>query len=665
MSHSEQLGLHNLSLHGLNDPQKQAVLNTEGPVLILAGAGSGKTRTLTYRIGHLICNLKVAPESICAVSFTNKSASEMKNRVRTLLKQTLGKLPKKKPLLCTFHALGLTILREHIEKLNMDKQFSLYDSADQIGVLRECLTGLRDERNYDKKRLMGRISYLKNRGISPSDFVQSSVFDEDDPYDIMTAHLYPLYQEKLHFYNAMDFDDILFLSVELFKKYPDLAQEYGKRFGHIMVDEYQDTNALQFSLIQYLTKTHQNLCVVGDDDQSIYSFRGANVENILNFERYYPKTKVIKLEENYRSTPEILKLANEVIRHNTKRKKKTLFTRTGPGSAPLLWITQDEEHEAAIVAEDITRRMTEGRPLSEIAILYRSNTQMPFFEDQMRLAQIPYRVVGGQKLYERKEIKDIIGYLALLTNPKDSLALRRILNVPARGIGKATLQKCLDAAGGAPLFPFMQKSGTVGGPKVAKFCELLDKHRRLFSVLPLPKALEGLLEDLKFENHIKKHYESLKEQGRRLRDIEQFQQSAERFCKTYGSENALGPFVKKLLLVDSQDRARSAIGSQGPTNEVTLMTLHSSKGLEFDVVYFAGIEEEKIPHHRSIKADQDLSEERRLAYVGVTRARQELILTRTKEKKSHHKKVPGLSLAFFRLLMGNLPLFRTGHVLGI
>ena len=431
-----------ISLTGLNPQQREAAETVLGPVLILAGAGSGKTRTVTYRIAHMLENLKIPGKEILAVSFTNKAATEMKERVAHLVPAKV----RKGTTLSTFHSLGIRILREDIHHLGYNNLFSIYDQADQMSIVREALKNYRSEKTYDRSTVMSKIGLLKNKGISPTDFTKSSEYDPENNYDGATEFAYHYYQDKLQFYNALDFDDILFLVVRLFKEFPEVARKYSERFKYIMIDEYQDTNQLQFSMIQALTSTHENICVVGDDDQAIYSFRGADISNILNFEKQYKEVKVIKLEENYRSTFPILNLANKVIEQNINRKDKTMRTSLMEGTLPQLWATGDSDHEAAVVVEEIIKLQSHGLLLSDMAILYRSNTQVPPFEDQLRISQVPYHIIGGQKFYEKKEIKDIIAYLTLIQNPRDELALRRILNVPNRGIGSVTLNKNLATA---------------------------------------------------------------------------------------------------------------------------------------------------------------------------------------------------------------------------
>ncbi len=629
-----------ISLAGLNPEQREAAETVEGPVLILAGAGSGKTRTVTYRIAHMLTNKKISGKEILAVSFTNKAAAEMKERVSHLVDSR----QRKGTTLCTFHSLGIRILREDIHHLGYNNLFTIYDQADQMSIVREGLKNYRSSKSYDRGIIMSKIGFLKNQGISADEFVKSKFYDPENNYDGATEYIYHFYQDKLQFYNALDFDDILFLVVKLFKQYPEVAKKYSERFKYIMIDEYQDTNALQFSFIQGLTSTHQNICVVGDDDQSIYGFRGADISNILNFEKHYLNTKVIKLEENYRSTFPILNLANEVIKLNLNRKDKTMRTSQMEGHLPLLWACGEADHEASVVIEEIIKLQSHGISLSEIAILYRSNTQVPPFEDQLRIGQVPYTIIGGQKFYEKKEIKDIIAYLALIQNTQDELALRRILNVPHRGIGTVTLNKNLEKAleQKKHLFQILGKEEEHEGIK--NFFELIKKYQRVFQEKNLVEAITLLIEELNYYDFIEKSYDQAKLASRKKDDVKNFILTADRFQDRYQDEASLKNFVERLLLADSQDA--HAPGEGFKKNEVTLMTLHASKGLEFDYVFLVGMEEELLPHKKTIVENSDINEERRLCYVGITRARKKLIMTHAKERKIYGKMIPRFKSRF-------------------
>ncbi len=628
-----------INLSELNLEQKMAAETIEGPLLLLAGAGSGKTRTVTYRIAHMVENLGIAPKNILAVSFTNKAASEMKERVRALI----GGAKSKAMTLSTFHSLGLQLLKEQITKLGYDKRFSIYDTNDSLAIIREGLKTYRSSKeSYDKKQIQSKISFLKNKAIAPHEFSRTRYFDSGNDYDLATEYLYDYYQEKLRFFNAVDFDDILFLTVKLFKQFPEVAKEYSQKFQYIMIDEYQDTNELQFEIVKALTSTHSNICVVGDDDQSIYAFRGADIRNILNFEKQFQNCKVIKLEQNYRSTQEILSLANKVIKQNKKRTDKTMFTHTISKVKPLLWATQDSAHEAAIVVEDIVQEQREGRKLFDFAILYRSNTQIPAIEDQLRLSQLPYKVIGGQKLYEKKEIKDLIAYLCIIRNPKDQISLRRIINVPHRGVGSVTLKKVISVSQERNI-SFLKSLSYVAlnhpsknSNKFSQFPDLIFSLRGIFKEKGLSQGIKYLVEKIDFYSYIDKTYDNTTQASYRKLDVEQLILSAERFEARFENQATLANFLEKILLADSQDSKEE--GEQ--KNEVTLMTLHSSKGLEFEQVYLIGMEEELLPHKRVIQLGEDIDEERRLCYVGITRAKKKLIMTYTKERKLYGKVVP-------------------------
>ncbi|MBL7666117.1 MAG: UvrD-helicase domain-containing protein [Bacteriovoracaceae bacterium] len=624
------------SLNELNPEQRTAAQTIEGPVLILAGAGSGKTKTVTFRIAHMVRNLGIPAEQILAVSFTNKAAKEMKERTEKIL----GRHAARGLTLSTFHSLGIQILKEDIVKLGYQRNFTIYDTNDQMAIIREGLKNLRtDKKSFDKKAIQSKISLLKNNGIEVGDFKRSRFFDPLSEYDLVTEHIYQFYQERLHFYNAIDFDDILLLVVKLFRKFPEVATKYSERFRYLMIDEYQDTNGLQFELVKGLTSAHQNICVVGDDDQSIYAFRGADITNILNFEKIFQNTKIIKLEQNYRSTPAILGLANPIIKNSRNRKDKTMFSRQAPGEKPLLWLTLDSTHEAQIVVEDIINYQKEGRPLNEVAILYRSNMQAPVLEDQLRLSMVPYRMIGGQKLYDKKEVKDIISYLSVIRNPNDQISLRRIINIPNRGIGTATLAKILDLTQQKKVtfLKAMNELGQQDDTKFKNFDKLIYHYQNQFKTQPLHTALKELIAEIDYYSFIDKSYDSAQQAGFRKLDIEHLILSAERFVNRFQSDATLENFLEKILLADSQDNKNEH--EEEKKNEITMMTLHSSKGLEFNRVYLVGVEEEILPHKKSID-DGDVDEERRLCYVGVTRAKHNLIMTCTKQRVLYGKTVP-------------------------
>lgn len=645
-----------ISLSGLNDKQREAAQTIEGPVLILAGAGSGKTRTITYRIAHMVDNLGIPGNSILGVSFTNKAAKEMRERVHSLL----GARKSRGVSLLTFHSLGVKILKKEITKLGYHENFSIYDQSDQMGIVREALRHYSTEKKFDQKDIQAKISFLKNAGINEIDFADSSHFNPDDAYDHATEYTYRYYQEKLKFFNAIDFDDILFLTLKLFRNHPEVAKAYSEKFQYIMVDEYQDTNALQFELIIHLTSTHKNLCVVGDDDQSIYAFRGANVTNILEFEKVFHHAKIVKLEENYRSVTSILNLANNVIKENKKRRDKTLWSQKKSEHIPLLWAMGDTDHEAEVIVEEVVRHQGAGGHLADIAILYRSNTQAPPIEDQLRLSQVPYQIIGGQKFYDKKEVKDLMSYLFVILNPSDQMALRRILNIPNRGIGNATLEKYLKKSEEEklPLFSVLEKYPSIDPARsqgIVTFVELINKYKKKFHTGTLAENISVLIEEIDYLNFIDKQYDNAKQVERRRKDVMHFIESANRFSHYYKENANLKNFVERLLLQDSQDKDKLEEedgDSDVRKNEVTLMTLHSSKGLEFQKVFLVGVEEETLPHKRSIIEGDDISEERRLCYVGITRAQEMLIMTYAKQRKLYGKDMPRTMSRFLNDLKG-------------
>jgi len=622
-----------ISLNGLNAAQREAAKTIDGPLLILAGAGSGKTRTITYRMAHMVLNLGINPGKILALSFTNKATKEMKERMFELIGTS-------SITLSTFHSLGVSILKKEIEKLGLSKNFTIFSTADSIGIIRSVLKSFKAEKKFDQKRILSKISFLKNKGIGAEEFSTSEYFDFEDAYDDAVEFVYREYQQKLRFYNCIDFDDILFLTLRLFENNPELAKKYSKIFSYIMIDEYQDTNSLQFQIVNHLTSTHSNICVVGDDDQSIYGFRGAEISNILNFHKTYSNTKVIKLEENYRSTTPILNLANKVILQNKKRKEKSLWTKKESDIKPILWAMGNPDHEAEIIGEEIKAYQNQGGKLSDVAILFRSKNLAPPIEDQLRIQGIAYQFVGGQKFYEKKEVKDLMAYLQVIQNPYDEISLRRILNVPARGIGMVTLTKFLEKAkeSNAPLYRSMESFPGLEPKKersIKNFVELIKNAKRDFKIMPLPQAIECLVKNLSYEDYIKDQYKENPNQAeRRVGDVQGFIDSARRFKDSKAKEISLKSYLEQLLLQDSQDNN----DEKTDDDQLTIMTLHSSKGLEFEVVYLVGAEEEILPHKKTIREDGEIEEERRLFYVGITRAKEKLFLTYCKERTIYGRK---------------------------
>ena len=588
----------------------------------------------------MVEDCKIDPKEILAISFTNKAAKEMKERVISLL----GKRRTRGMTLLTFHALGVRILRQEITRLGYHKNFSIFDTNDQLSIIKDGLKTFRGGKEFKRELIQSQISFLKNHTISCEEFPNTSHYDEDNPYHIATEYIYQFYQDKLRFYNAIDFDDILFLTVEIFKRRQDVAQLYSNKFKYIMVDEYQDTNTPQFQLIMALTSQHQNICVVGDDDQAIYSFRGADISNILDFEKVFPGAKMVKLEENYRSSNTILELANQVIKQNIKRKDKTLWTAKQSTQKPILWTMADTDHESQVLASEISKLQATGIHLAEVAILYRSNTQTQPIEDQLILNQIPYTILGGKKFFDRKEIKDLIAYLSVIKNPSDELSLRRILNVPNRGIGLATLNKFLDSrTNDETLFSLLSKHPELAGPrrqKIEDFTALINSFQQVFKEKPLDVGLENLIDRLDYYEYIEKQYDVAKHVEMKKKNVMRMVDSTQSFMKHFKSFATLENYVDKLLLKELQENEDEKEDDDVRANKIVLMTLHSSKGLEFDYVYLVGAEEGILPHKKSITQGDDISEERRLFYVGITRAREKLFMTVCKERKIHGNMVP-------------------------
>ncbi len=621
-----------MNLNGLNEKQKSAASIINGPLLILAGAGSGKTRTITYRMAHMIRNHKIDSSSMLALTFTNKAAKEMKERIRKLVGRAAA------PQTITFHALGLTILKKEIELLGMRKNFTLYDRSDQQSLLRQALKTLKNGKSFDKQTLLSMMGDLKNKNIAPHEYANSLEFDESNDYCLALEYCYPYITEKMKYFNAIDFDDILLLTNKIFQNHPEVAKRYSSLYKYITVDEYQDTNPIQFNILKALTSVHHNICVVGDDDQSIYKFRGADIENILRFESHYPGANVVKLEENYRSTPNILALSNNIIKDNKHRKEKALWTSKPNDDLPLLWETLDTNHEAQIVVEQIEKLRTQGISPKEIAVLYRSNTQVPPFEDQLRLNQVPYKILGGKKLYERKEVKDLIAYFSVIFNPFDEISVRRVLNVPNRGIGAKTLEKYLNISTQSKknLFRSLKEHCLLENDmKVSKFIELIQSFRVHASNSSLREFIQNIIDSTGYIKYLSKMYDSQKQIEVRKNILFTFLESASRFESRYQGDNLHKDFLEKILLTDSQDEKE-----EEEKNEVTLMTMHSSKGLEFDYVFIIGMEEELLPHKRTIVNGEDIEEERRLCYVGITRARKQVYMTYCKQRMIYNKNSP-------------------------
>ncbi|MBL0225681.1 MAG: UvrD-helicase domain-containing protein [Geobacteraceae bacterium] len=617
----------------LNPPQRQAVNHTEGALLILAGAGSGKTQVVTTRIVHLLKDKRVPAENILAVTFTNKAAKEMRERVTGMAGSLADGI-----VVSTFHSLGVRILRRDIRTLGFKPNFSIYSSSDQAGVLRQAMR----ERDIDPKvtdpdRILWKISGLKNRLIGPKEFTPTP----SDPLDYAVAVVYPRYQELLKGFNAIDFDDIIMLAVGLLQSWPDILSFWQERFRYIMVDEYQDTNASQYLMISLLAQKYGNICVVGDDDQSIYGWRGAEVQNILNFEHDYRDCKVIKLEQNYRSTSSILDAANSVIRNNTLRTDKSLWTASGQGREIDLIVADSEEEEASKIVEGMMMEQFRDKlSWSDFAILYRSNAQSRAFEEKLRMERIPYVVIGGQQFYERKEVKDAIAYLRVIDNPGDEASLLRIINFPRRGIGDTTLVRLnqWSMEQDVPLFEALRRAGEITGMTESSRKTVTAFYTMMKGVIDgfdsrsrLGAQTNALFNRLRIEDEIYRTLNDVSQARKRIENIEQIVNSLAIF-EEHNPKAGLSEFLERISLMDEQE---SDDDKEHGRNSVTLMSLHSSKGLEFDHVYLVGLEEELLPHKRSIEEDPGVAEERRLCYVGITRARKHLTISRCLTRRKY------------------------------
>lgn len=604
----------------LNPSQQEAVLTTEGPLLVLAGAGSGKTRVLTHRIAYLLAEKGVEPSRILAITFTNKAAQEMKERLTRLVGADLRHL-----WVSTFHAACVRILRREISALGYQPNFVIYDTNDQLTLIKNCLADLNiDDKKFPPRSILNVISNAKNMLWDP-DRLQDMA---GNFFETKAAEVYRYYQKRLKELNALDFDDLLMLTVNLFRQQPQVLRYYQQKFEYILVDEYQDTNHAQYMLVKLLAAEHRNICVVGDPDQSIYGWRGANIQNIMDFEEDYPDAKVVKLEQNYRSTQVILDAANAVIANNTGRKPKNLWTDKQGGSLITSFEGEDEHHEAHFIAGEIYRQHQEKRrPYKDFAVLYRTNAQSRVLEETFIKNGIPYEIFGGIKFYERREIKDILAYLRVLANPADALSLARIINVPKRGIGEVAWLRLLDYAQqqGCTVFDAVVNAGEI--PDLAKrslnaiekFGAMMTGFKEKVDKISLTELAELILKETGYLEELKK--ENTPEAQTRLENLQEFLSVTHDYDK-YSEENTLDGFLAQISLVTDLDNYAEE------DDRVVLMTLHTAKGLEFPVVFLTGMEEGVFPHNRSMLDDNELEEERRLCYVGITRAQEELYLTR-------------------------------------
>lgn len=628
---------------GLNDRQKEAVLHTEGPLLVLAGAGSGKTRVLTHRIAHLVKNKGVAPWSILAITFTNKAAGEMKERIGALI----GEADVRDMWVSTFHSMCVRILRRYAEYLGYSRYFTIYDTADQKALIKDVIKALDiNEKNFPAGAMLGAISGKKNKLETPK---LATINAGDDYREKIIAQIYTAYQEKLKENNCMDFDDLLVNTYLLFKDFPNALDYYQHKFNYILVDEYQDTNGAQYKLVEMLAQRHQNLCVVGDDDQSIYGWRGADVTNILGFEKDFPKATVIKLEQNYRSTKNILDAANGVVKHNASRKPKKLWTESEAGDIIKIVPTDDEYREAEAIMSVIVNNIEQGeREYKDFAILYRTNAQSRVLEEKLITASIPYRLLGGTRFYERKEIKDLISYLKVISNPKDDIAIKRIINVPKRGIGAASVNNIteyamrnkMDFLEAAKLCKEMGILGAGPSQKVLGFVRLIEELQELAAENDVQALMEAIIEKTEFRNHIRVTEGETAED--RLRNIDELVSKTANYMEEAEEPN-LGEFLEDVALVADVDNYDEE------SNSVVLMTLHSAKGLEFPVVFMPGVEEGLFPSYMSItEGDDKLEEERRLCYVGITRAREKLFILYAQQRTVFGKTQHALPSRFIK-----------------
>ena len=603
-------------LADLNPAQREAVLTTEGPLLVIAGAGSGKTRVLTYRVAHLISACGVQPNEILAITFTNKAAGEMRDRLEGLLGNVARAI-----WILTFHAACGRILRREAPRLGYKSNFSIYDQADQVRLTKQCLEDLdRDPKRFVPRGIHAQISNAKNQLIGPDDYLSRV----ESFYDQTVADVYRLYQKRLHDSNAMDFDDMLMLTVEVLERFPEALERWQKAFRYVLVDEYQDTNHAQYRLLQLLAGKHRNLMVVGDPDQSIYAFRGADIRNILEFERDFPETKVIPLEQNYRSTNTILSAANAVIANNRERKEKNLWSELGEGLPVHAIEVEDEHAEARFVAAEIAALVEEGYSADEVAVFYRTNAQSRVLEDVLVRQGIAYQVIGGPRFYERAEIKDLVAYLQVLDNPFDAAALLRIANRPRRGIGDATMNRLRAYADGHGIslfesLAYPEEAGIGAAPlkNVSALRTMLISLQAAVQDLPVPELIEAVLERSGYQEALVAE-RTIEAQGR-LENLQELVGVGREYLEQ-AEEPSLSGFLQEISLYSDQDAIR------GEQSLVTLMTIHNAKGLEFKAVFVIGMEEGIFPHMRSIE-EQGVEEERRLAYVGMTRAEERLVLT--------------------------------------
>ena len=609
-------------LNGLNPEQQNAVKATDGPLLLMAGAGSGKTRVLTHRIGYLIVEKRVNPYNILAITFTNKAAREMRERIGKMMGGVAEEI-----WISTFHSMCVRILRRDIDRIGFNRNFTILDSTDQLSVVKTILKEKNiDPKKFDPRAILGTISSAKNELIEPDEYKKTG----GGYFEDIAGQVYEEYQKRLRKNQALDFDDLIMMTIQLFRRVPDVLEYYQRKFQYIHVDEYQDTNKAQYLLVKQLASRFKNLCVVGDSDQSIYRWRGADIANILSFEKDYPNATVILLEQNYRSTKRILLAANKVIENNMNRKAKNLWTENPEGNKLVYYRADSEQGEAQFVAgkiKELTRNS--GYNYSNIAILYRTNAQSRVMEEVLLKSNIEYSIVGGTKFYDRKEIKDMLAYLRLISNPDDDISLRRIINVPKRGIGSSSVDKIANFADmhDLSLFQALESVELLGlSPKITKaareFRDLIGNYTNMQEFLSVTELVEQVLEKTGYIEMLKAE-KSLEAQSR-LENLEELLSVTKSF-EDSSEDKSLVAFLTDLALVADIDSLDEE--TEEKVDSITLMTLHSAKGLEFPVVFLIGMEEGVFPHSRSLMEEVEMEEERRLAYVGITRAEQTLFLT--------------------------------------
>ncbi|MDM5203692.1 DNA helicase PcrA [Bacillus velezensis] len=641
----------NQLLSGLNPVQQEAVKTTDGPLLLMAGAGSGKTRVLTHRIAYLMAEKHVAPWNILAITFTNKAAREMKERVESILGPGADEI-----WISTFHSMCVRILRRDIDRIGINRNFSILDTADQLSVIK----GILKERNIDPKKfdprsILGSISSAKNELIEPEEFAKTA----GGYYDQVTSDVYTDYQKKLLKNQSLDFDDLIMTTIKLFERVPEVLEFYQRKFQYIHVDEYQDTNRAQYLLVKQLAARLENICVVGDSDQSIYKWRGADIANILSFEKDYPSANVILLEQNYRSTKRILQAANEVIKNNSNRKPKNLWTENDEGIKLSYYSGDNEFGEGQFVAGKIYELHSSGRrKLSDIAILYRTNAQSRVIEETLLKSGLNYNIVGGTKFYDRKEIKDILAYLRLVSNPDDDISFTRIVNVPKRGVGATSLEKIASyaAMNGMSMFQAIKQVDFIGvSAKAANaldgFGAMIENLTNMQDYLSITELTEEILEKTEYREMLKAE-KSIEAQSR-LENIDEFLSVTKNF-EQKSEDKSLVAFLTDLALIADIDQLDQKEEESGGKDAVTLMTLHAAKGLEFPVVFLMGMEEGVFPHSRSLMEEAEMEEERRLAYVGITRAEEELYLTNAKMRTLFGRTNMNPESRFIREIPGDL-----------